>query len=157
MDSSGVISFGGFVLNRTRGCLQNKTGAELFLRPKSYRVLELLAERRGELVGKDELVRMAWPDMCASDDSLAHCVSDIRRALGPQGVKLLRTAPRRGYILIASRPEPSAQARTSKHHLRARTAAMAAALMLIVGGALRMAPRGAPDAMQPGAVTRGIG
>lgn len=101
MDSPSTIRFGGFVLNRARGCLEDGTGAERFLRPKSYRVLEVLSERCGQLVSKDELVREAWPDVIVSDDSLAHCVSDIRRALGPEGAGLVRTIPRRGYLLVA--------------------------------------------------------
>ncbi len=100
MEALESIRVGGFVLNRARGCLEDGTGAECFLRPKSYRVLELLFERRGQLVSKDDLVREAWPDVIVSDDSLAHCVSDIRRALGPGGAELLRTVPRRGYMLV---------------------------------------------------------
>ncbi|WP_341214086.1 tetratricopeptide repeat protein [uncultured Limimaricola sp.] len=100
MDASDTIRVGGFTLNRTRGCLEDGAGAECFLRPKSYRVLELLFERRGELVSKDDLVRKAWPDVIVSDDSLAHCISEIRRAFGPSGVELLRTVPRRGYMLV---------------------------------------------------------
>ena len=90
MDNARNIRFGAFVLNRAHGCLEDGTNAERFLRPKSYRVLEVLAERRGQLVSKDELVRETWPDVFVSDDSLAQCVSDIRRALGPEGVGLLR-------------------------------------------------------------------
>ncbi len=50
MQDSPRIRLGDFVLNRARGCLEDATGAELFLRPKSYRLLEVLCERRGELV-----------------------------------------------------------------------------------------------------------
>jgi DNA-binding winged helix-turn-helix (wHTH) protein/predicted Zn-dependent protease len=103
MHDAGAVNFGSFVLNRRRGCLEDETGAERFLRPKSYRVLELLLERRGHLVSKDELVREAWPDVIVSDDSLAQCISDIRRALGPAGAGLLRTVPRRGYMLVDTR------------------------------------------------------
>ncbi len=113
MEASRTIRVGGFVLNRARGCLEDGTGAECFLRPKSYRVLELLFERRGQLVSKDDLVREAWPDVIVSDDSLAHCVSDIRRALGPGGAELLRTVPRRGYMLVEedAPPEPPVRRR----------------------------------------------
>lgn len=104
MDDPNRIRFGGFVLDRARGRLEDEAGSERFLRPKAYRVFEFLCERRGELVSKDELVREAWPDVFVSDDSLAHCISDIRRALGPEGAELLRTIPRRGYMLVASEP-----------------------------------------------------
>ena len=101
MDAPRTIRFGDFTLNAERGCLEDKTGAERFLRPKSHRVLELLAGRLGQLVSKDELVREAWPDVFVSDASLAQCISDIRRALGPEGASLLRTVPRRGSMLVA--------------------------------------------------------
>ncbi|TIL90391.1 MAG: hypothetical protein E5Y68_02125, partial [Mesorhizobium sp.] len=78
MDYPRSIHFGEFVLNRRRGCLQDGAGMERLLRPKSYRVLEVLAERRGQLVSKDDLVQATWPDVFVSDDSLAQCVSDIR-------------------------------------------------------------------------------
>ena len=100
MEAPETILVGGFVLNRARGRLEDRTGAECALRPKSYRVLELLFIRRGQLVSKDDLIREAWPDVIVSDDSLAHCISDIRRALGPRGAELLRTVPRRGYMLV---------------------------------------------------------
>ncbi|WP_245631441.1 winged helix-turn-helix domain-containing protein [Limimaricola hongkongensis] len=87
------------MLNPKRGRLVDETGAERVLRAKSFRVLELLLARRGELVAKDDLLRDAWPDVIVSDDSLAQCISDIRRALGPRGAALLRTVPRRGYVL----------------------------------------------------------
>jgi DNA-binding winged helix-turn-helix (wHTH) protein/Flp pilus assembly protein TadD len=104
MDDPNRIRFRGFVLDRARGRLEDEAGSERFLRPKAYRVFEFLCERRGELVSKDELVREAWPDVFVSDDSLAHCISDIRRALGSEGAELLRTIPRRGYMLVASEP-----------------------------------------------------
>ena len=100
MDTSLTTPFGGFVLNRARGCVEDTRGDERFLRPKSYRLLEVLLDRRGKLVNKDDLAREVWPDVCVSDDSLAQCVSDIRRALGPEGAGLLRTVPRRGYMLL---------------------------------------------------------
>ena len=99
METCETIRIGGVVLNPKRGRLEDGTGAERVLRAKSFRVLELLLARRGELVARDELLRDAWPDVIVSDDSLAQCISDIRRALGPRSAALLRTVPRRGYVL----------------------------------------------------------
>ncbi|MFX0547452.1 winged helix-turn-helix domain-containing protein [Roseovarius sp. S1116L3] len=106
MNTPSTIRFSGFVLNRARGCLEDAEGAERALRPKSYRLLEVLLERRGQLLSKDELVREVWPDVFVSDDSLAHCISDIRRTLGPEGAGVLRTVPRRGYMLLAEDAVP---------------------------------------------------
>jgi len=145
------IQLGAFVLNRACGYLEDATGTERFLRPKSYRVLEVLCERRGELVSKDDLVREVWPDVFVSDDSLAHCVSDIRRALGPHAAKLLRTVPRRGYMLTASEPVPGSPARQISKSKYILAAGLAAGLLLVVAGVWWGTPHGAikeaPDAV----------
>jgi DNA-binding winged helix-turn-helix (wHTH) protein/tetratricopeptide (TPR) repeat protein len=130
MNATATISFGGFRLNKTRGCLEDAAGAERFLRPKSYRLLEILSERRGELLTKDELVRQVWPDVFVSDDSLAQCVRDIRRALGDEGASLLRTVPRRGYMLTG---DAAPAARIDADKRAPKRAAGAVALCLIVG------------------------
>lgn len=106
MTSASTLRIGGLVVNRDRGCLEDADGAERFLRPKSYRLLEVLLNWRGVLMSKDDLVREVWPDVIVSDDSLAHCVSDIRRALGPENAALLRTVPRRGYMMLPEDPVP---------------------------------------------------
>jgi DNA-binding winged helix-turn-helix (wHTH) protein/tetratricopeptide (TPR) repeat protein len=150
------IRLGEFVLNRARGCMEDATGAERFLRPKSYRLLEVLCERRGELVSKDDLVREVWPDVFVSDDSLAHCVSDIRRALGPHAARLLRTVPRRGYMLTASEPVPSSPARQISQSKIMLAGTLAAGLLLVVAGvwwgtphrAIEDAPDAAVSAVQ---------
>lgn len=144
MHASAAIRFGGFVLNRARGRLEDERGAERFLRPKSFRVLEVLAERRGQLVSKDDLVREVWPDVTVSDDSLAHCVSDIRRALGREGADLLRTVPRRGYMLAAEESplEPDTPGRSPALAL---AAGVATALVVAAAGAWWVLPQGASE------------
>jgi len=142
MNAPGTVRFGDFGLNRSRGCLEDATGVERFLRPKSYRVLEILCERRGQLVSKDDLVQEAWPDVFVSDDSLAHCVSDIRRALGAEGAALLRTVPRRGYLLLA---EDATAAKPGMKRRVGQTASLAAILVLAVAGAWWTYPWATPE------------
>ena len=145
MDGAQRIRFGGFVLNRARGCLEDETGSERFLRPKSYKVLEVLCERRGKLISKDELVSETWPNVFVSDDSLAHCISDIRRALGPEGAGLLRTVPRRGYMLVAAEPAPEAPpSRLSKSWIDWAGGLVLA--LVVAAGVWRSTPPGASDA-----------
>lgn len=134
MGPDGNIRFCAFVLNRDRGCLEDGTGAERFLRPKSYRVLEILADRRGRLVSKDDLVSQAWPGVFVSDDSLAHCISDIRRALGEKGTVLLRTVPRRGYMLVDDAPVPDARATLILRPRPVWAIGMAMAISIVAAG-----------------------
>lgn len=102
--SASKIKIGKVTLNRRLGCLEDREGKAQHLRPKSYRVLEVLADRRGELVSKDDLAAAAWSDTAASDESLSQCISDIRRALGKDDAGLLRTVPRRGFVLESEPP-----------------------------------------------------
>ena len=145
MTSSGPLRFGGFALNSTRGCLEDSTGKERFLRPKSYRVLEVLCTRRGQLVSKDDLIQEVWADVIVSDDSLAQCVSEVRRALGPEGAGLLRTVPRRGYMLTAEGAADAASASLIRRFGFPAAGGLAAALSVAVVGAWWASPGDAPQ------------
>ena len=150
MEASQNIRVGGFVLNRARGRLEDGTGAECFLRPKSYRVLEILFERQGQLVSKDDLVGEAWPDVIVSDDSLAHCVSEIRRALGASGAELLRTVPRRGYMLVGDDTPPETLFRGQRlAWMGGPTMAITAAVLAIWWGSDFEGPSSEPVATSP--------
>jgi DNA-binding winged helix-turn-helix (wHTH) protein len=100
MAAGAGYRFGEFVLNIDRRCLR-KGGAELALRPKAFDVLRYLVERAGRLATKDELVSAVWPDVIVSDDSLAQCIRDIRKVLGDDGDRFIKTLPRRGYMFVA--------------------------------------------------------
>jgi adenylate cyclase len=93
-----LLQFEGYTLDLTRGCL--RAGNRMVeLRPKSFGVLAYLVENAGRLVSKDEIMAAVWPDVIASDESLAKCVSEVRAALGDSDQRLVRTVPRRGYLL----------------------------------------------------------
>jgi predicted ATPase/DNA-binding winged helix-turn-helix (wHTH) protein len=93
--------FGEFDLDVVRGCLF-KAGEEIKLRPKVYEALKYLVEHPGRLIGKKELIEAVWPDTFVTDDSLVQCTVELRRALGDHTQQLLKTVPRRGYLLNAA-------------------------------------------------------
>jgi adenylate cyclase len=47
------------------------------------------------------LVNAVWPSVIVSDDSLAQCVSDVRRALNDPDRRIIKTVPRRGCLFAA--------------------------------------------------------
>src|SRR5438270_4615408 len=94
--------FGRFVLDLKRGSLCGEEGGEIKLRPKSFEVLRYLVENAGRLVPKDELIKAVWPNVIVTDESLARCISDVRLALHDQDQQIVKTVPRRGYMLAAS-------------------------------------------------------
>ncbi len=132
--------FGGFVLDLDRGRLIDGAGEERVLRAKSFLVLRALAERAGAVVSKDELAREVWPDVIASDDTIAHCVSDIRRALGPEGARHIRTMPRRGYMFAPEAPARAAAVRPPRSWRRAALAGPPALALAVALAFFALAP-----------------
>jgi TolB-like protein len=100
--ASAAYTFGRFTLDLDRGALL-ADGTELALRAKSFALLRLFVENPGRLLDRDEIMKTVWPGVFVTDDSIAQCISDIRRALGDGDQKLLRTLPRRGFLFT---PQP---------------------------------------------------
>src|SRR5207249_10021593 len=76
-------------------------GEEVSLRPKAFEVLTYLVERHGRLVTKSELLEAVWPDAAVTENSLAQCLLEIRRALADDSQQIIRTVARRGYLFAA--------------------------------------------------------
>lgn len=96
-ENQRTISFGDFSLDISRNALL-KRGEEVRLRPQSFDVLRILVSQPGQLVSKSYLQERIWADKIVTDDSLTHCLLDIRKALGDSNKTIIRTVPRRGYI-----------------------------------------------------------
>jgi adenylate cyclase len=90
------LRFGPYVLDKGRGCLFLE-GNEVKLRPKTFAVLQYLVENSSRLVSKDELFAAVWPNLATTDDTLVQSIGELRRALGDDGPRLIKTIPRRGY------------------------------------------------------------
>ncbi|WP_207539681.1 winged helix-turn-helix domain-containing tetratricopeptide repeat protein [Sabulicella rubraurantiaca] len=97
---SVTFHFASFTLDPRRAALIDRSGAEIVLRPKTFDVLWHLLANAGRLVTRDELLTAVWPGVFVADDNLTGCVAEIRRAIRDDG-RLLRTMPRRGYLLDA--------------------------------------------------------
>jgi TolB-like protein/DNA-binding winged helix-turn-helix (wHTH) protein/tetratricopeptide (TPR) repeat protein len=92
-----IYRFENFTLDLARGCLFSSE-AEVKLRPKTFEALRYVVENAGRLVPKEELVRAVWPDSFVSDNSLAQCFLEIRKALEDDDQRIIKTVPRRGYV-----------------------------------------------------------
>jgi adenylate cyclase len=92
------LRFDRYVLDLHRGCLL-LDGSEIPLRPKTFAVLHYLAENPGRLVSKAEMFAAVWPNLAITDDAMVQSIGELRRALGDDGPRLIRTVPRRGYRL----------------------------------------------------------
>jgi predicted ATPase/DNA-binding winged helix-turn-helix (wHTH) protein len=70
---------------------------------RAYDMLEMLADARGELVSKEEIIRRVWPDTIVVENNLHVQISAIRKMLGTRS-DLLVSVPGRGYRLAMDVP-----------------------------------------------------
>lgn len=145
MPAAGRYAFAGFELDAVQRSL--KRGATpIDLRPRSFDVLAYLLGAGARVVGKDELLQALWPGVVVTEESLTRCVSDIRHALGDEGQQIIKTLPRRGYMVAAPISTADAAApptgRATAAHRRRWPAIAAAAVVMVALTAAWVAWRG---------------
>ena len=111
--------------------LFDAAGRPVALRPQSFAVLRRLAETPDRVVDKAALMDEVWPGIAVTDDSLVQCVHEIRRALGPDGERALRTVPRRGYALHPDTAASATRVETASARLPDRRALAGLLLLLL--------------------------
>jgi adenylate cyclase len=146
--------FGRFVLDASRGCLVAED-KEIALRPRTFAVLQYFVDNPARLISKNELIAKVWHGGDVTDDALVQSVGELRRALGDDGPRIIRTVPRRGYRfdveVVRDQPEAAhlpAQLPPTQSPVLARVAlALALLAALSVGWILSTVPRraDAPD------------
>jgi DNA-binding winged helix-turn-helix (wHTH) protein len=92
------FQFESFTLDVERLCLHGPSG-QADLRRKSFDALRYLVEHASRVVTKEELIKAVWPNVTVSDESLTQCISEIRRAIGDGGLRIVKTVSRRGYLI----------------------------------------------------------
>ena len=79
-------------------------GRSTKLRPQMVLVLDMLLARQGQVVTRDELRKMLWPDerIVMFEASIAAVVRELRRALGDtaKSPRFIETIPKRGYRFL---------------------------------------------------------
>jgi DNA-binding winged helix-turn-helix (wHTH) protein/TolB-like protein len=95
-----VYQFGPFRYDSAQRLLF-RDGELIPLVPKAIDTLQALLERRGQVVGKAELMKAVWPDCVVEDVGLARNISLLRKALGDNAEAWIETIPKRGYRFAA--------------------------------------------------------
>jgi DNA-binding winged helix-turn-helix (wHTH) protein len=95
--TSNLRAFGDFRVDA-----QNRTlwrgEVPVALTPKAFEVLLLLIQHSGEVVSKDELMKMVWPDSFVEESNLTQTVFMLRKALGETSEqRYVLTVQGRGY------------------------------------------------------------
>lgn len=104
-------------------------GQPVSITPKVFDALLLLAESRGRLVTKDEVMKALWPETFVDEANVTQTIFMLRKALGESASeqRYIITVPGRGYRFAAdvrqvargNEPEvpPSAKQRSSQQRL----------------------------------------
>ena len=107
VQQSKIVSFGPYRVDLQSGELY-KGGVRIVLQGQSFRLLEGLLERPGEVLGREELRARLWPSDTYVDfeHSINAAVRRLRRALGDSAdaPRYIETLPRRGYRFVGAVP-----------------------------------------------------
>ena len=95
-----IYRFGDTSVDTLRAEIR-RSGEAVPLRRQSFDVLVYLLQRPRRVVAKGELLDAIWGGRVVTEGSLKHCLMEVRAAIGDNERKLIRTVPRRGYMLEA--------------------------------------------------------
>jgi len=95
-----LYEFGPFRIDPDKEILL-RAGEPVPLTPKTFQILLVLVRHSQEVVTKDDLMKMVWPDTFVEEANLSRNIFMLRKALGEsaQDHKYIVTVPGRGYRL----------------------------------------------------------
>ena len=90
--------FGPFRLDQEKRRV-TRDGEIVSLTPKAFDLLEVLVQRGGQLVEKDDLMKQVWPGTYVEEGNLSVHIFALRKALREDdaGQSYIETVPRQGY------------------------------------------------------------
>src|SRR6202451_3092057 len=147
--SSGRVRFGAFELDPSTGELRSIEAPDpnnkVVLREQLFQVLQLLLEREGKIVTREEIKSRLWSNdtIVDFDHSINATIKTLRRALGDSAdnPRYIETLARRGYRLMVTAEHLDSAPRLAPGELAARVhptkrqrwAALAAGTLLALG------------------------
>jgi Tol biopolymer transport system component/DNA-binding winged helix-turn-helix (wHTH) protein len=96
-----------------------RAGEVVHLEPKVMQVLVALASEAGEVVSREQIRSVVWPDVFVGEDVLIRAISELRRAFSddPREPHTIQTVPKVGYRLIAPVSQPPTEAQGGAENL----------------------------------------
>jgi Tol biopolymer transport system component/DNA-binding winged helix-turn-helix (wHTH) protein len=134
--AAAIIWFGEFEADLRSGELR-KSGFRIKLQEQPFKVLSSLLEHPGEVVAREELRRLIWPEAEFGDfdHAVNIAIAKLRTALGDSAEepRFIETLPRRGYRFIGkvapSAPPPGSAEPTRSTRSRSLRLAIAGSLL----------------------------
>jgi transcriptional activator of cad operon len=149
--SETVFRVGDWRVNVASNEISN-AGATVRLDPRLLRLLLCLVERAGQIVSTETVLKVVWPEVVVTPDSVYQAIASLRRALcdDPKRPTYIVTLPRVGYRLIApagpaeaievpekaSSPQAAAPARRTSRRAALAFTGLAVLAAIVAVGAL---------------------
>jgi len=139
-----LVRFGEFELNLRTGELFSigtaavaAGSAKVLLREQPFQILRILLERQGNIVTRQEIRQILWPNdtVVEFDRSINVAMTILRKALADDvdHPKYIETLARRGYRLIAPVASHQQEPRASRYSRNAAVLGASAVLLAVVG------------------------
>ncbi|HEU4386425.1 MAG TPA: winged helix-turn-helix domain-containing protein, partial [Blastocatellia bacterium] len=108
--------FGPFLVDAVK-CVLTREGEAVPLSLKAFETLLVLIQHRGQVLEKDEILSLVWPDTVVEENNLARNISALRKALDehPNEHQYILTVPGRGYRFVADVREVASENGSSDH------------------------------------------
>jgi DNA-binding winged helix-turn-helix (wHTH) protein len=99
------VRFGSFEMDEIAGELRSE-GKKVKLQDQPLQILQVLVERHGQIVTREELRAKIWPSdtFVDFDHGINNAIKRLREALGDtaETPRFIETVPRRGYRFMAA-------------------------------------------------------
>jgi TolB-like protein/DNA-binding winged helix-turn-helix (wHTH) protein len=97
------LRIGAWRVNPASGQI-SRPGEVVTLEARTMRLLLCLAERAGEVVSMEEMLKQVWPGVIVTHDSVYQAIASLRRQLGDDAKEpaYIATVPRLGYRMLAA-------------------------------------------------------
>ena len=101
--SQSAVRVGGWIVHPKLNRMVGPDG-EVQIEPRLMGVLVCLAEARGEVISRNDLLDLVWGDVIVGEEALTRAVSELRRVLGddPQNPVYIETIRKGGYRLLSA-------------------------------------------------------
>ena len=131
-----ALLFGPFTLHRSRKLLLEGE-KEVRLGERTLELLVVLIERAGEVVPKQDLIALIWPDGGVEETTLRAHIAALRTVLGEghSGMRYIVNVPGRGYCFVAQveRPRLTAESGNALSRLDPSTHNLPIQLTRVIG------------------------
>lgn len=122
---------GDWLVRPDRLCM-DLPGKSVHVTPKAMAVLQCLADARGRVVPRNDILDNIWPGAAVTDDVLTQCIVELRKAFddSAQDPRFIETIPKKGFRLVA----PVSDIERASRNVRLLKALAATAVVLVMIG-----------------------